>query len=143
MTQAALTIDYIDQRTKNELHLPITAFKTPSNDTEYLRLEKILDKLIDEVRDNEKHALSIAMQIIGDNLERYDDEHHAVIGEGVSDIEMVKYLMKSHKLHQVDLSDIFGNQANVSKFLNGERKLSKRQIYKLKKRFGISADFFI
>ncbi len=56
---------------------------------------------------------------------------------------MVKYLMKSHNLHQSDLADIFGGQANVSKYLNGERSLSKSQIAGLKKRFGISADFFV
>lgn len=32
---------------------------------------------------------------------------------------------------------------NVSKYLNGERSLSKKQIAGLKKRFGISADFFV
>ena len=143
MSQTALSIDYVDKPNKCEFHLPITAFKIPSNDKEYLKFEKILDQLIDVVRNNENHPLVVAMQIIGENLERYDNEHHAVIGKGISDIEMVKYLMKSHGLHQVGLADIFGSQANVSKFLNGERKLSKSQICKLKKRFGISADFFI
>ncbi len=56
---------------------------------------------------------------------------------------MVKYLMKTHGLYQKDLADIFGGQANVSKFLNAERELNKAQIAALKKRFNISADFFI
>jgi antitoxin component HigA of HigAB toxin-antitoxin module len=42
-----------------------------------------------------------------------------------------------------DLADIFGSQANVSKFLNSERPLSMKQISGLKERFGISADFFV
>jgi HTH-type transcriptional regulator/antitoxin HigA len=46
-------------------------------------------------------------------------------------------------LHQNALASIFGSQANVSKFLSGKRKLSKSQIMGLKKKFGISADFFI
>jgi len=83
------------------------------------------------------------MQIIGENLEQYDSEHYPPIGYNVSDINMVKYLMKSHDLNQVDLADIFGGQANVSKFLNGERPLSKKQIAGLKKKFRISADFFV
>lgn len=141
--RAALAIDYIDPKTDHRFHLPVSVFKKPTNTKEYSRLEKILDKLIDEVRDNEKHPLVIVMQIIGDNLEQYDNEHHPAIGKNVSDIEMVKYLMKSHDLHQSDLADIFGGQANVSKFLNGERPLSKNQIVGLKKRFGISADFFV
>jgi HTH-type transcriptional regulator/antitoxin HigA len=40
--------------------------KKPANAKEYAKLEKILDKLIDEVRDNDKHDLAIAMQMIGE-----------------------------------------------------------------------------
>lgn len=139
----ALAIDYIDPKNDHKIHLPISVFKKPSNEKEYSKLEKVIDKLIDEVRDNEKHPLAIVMQIIGDNLEQYDNEHHLPIGSNISEIDMVKYLMKSHNLHQIDLAEIFGGQANVSKFLNGERPLSKNQILGLKKRFGISADFFV
>lgn len=143
MSMAALAIDYVDQKTDHKFHLPISVFKKPSNVREYSKLEKILDKLIDEVRDNDKHPLTIVMQIIGENLEQYDNEHYPAIGHNINEIDMVKYLMKSHNLHQTDLSDIFGGQANVSKYLNGERPLSKKQIVGLKKRFGVSADFFV
>ena len=143
MTMAALAIDYIDQKTDHKFHLPISVFKKPNNVREYAKLEKILDQLIDEVRDNEKHPLIDAMEIIGENLEQYDNEHYPEIGHNVSEIDMVKYLMISCDFHQKDLADIFGGQANVSKFLNGERPLSKNQILGLKKKFGISADFFV
>lgn len=143
MNRTTPSFDYIDQKTDHTLHLPITAFKKPTNAKEYSNLEKILDQIMDMVRNNSKHPLAVAMQIIGENLEHYDDEHHPPIGHTISDIDMVKYLMKQHNLHQVDLADIFGSQANVSKFLNGERPLSMKQIVGLKKRFGISSDFFI
>jgi len=143
MTMAALAIDYVDKKTRHAFHFPISVFKKPSNAREYSQLEKILDQLIDEVRDNEKHPLALVMEIIGENLEQYDNEHYPFIGYNVSDIDMVKYLMKSHDLNQADLADVFGGQANVSKFLNGERPLSKKQITGLKKQFGISADFFV
>ncbi len=143
MSNAAIKIDFIDKKTRREFHYPIHIFKKPSNNKEYARLEKILDELIDVVRDNEKHPLTIAMQIIGENLERYDNEYYPDIDSNISDIEMVKFLMKSRNLQQKDLADIFGSQANVSKFLHGERSLSKNQIIGLKKRFGISADFFV
>ena len=143
MSNAAIKIDFVDKKTKREFHYPIDIFKKPSNDKEYTKLEKILDELIDSVRDSEKHPLAVVMQIIGENLERYDSEHFPDIGSTVSDIDMVKYLMKSYHLRQEDLADIFGDQSNVSKFLNGERLLSKSQISGLKKRFAISADFFV
>ena len=143
MSLRALAIDYTDKKTDHKFHLPVSVFKKPDNLREYTKLEKMLDKLIDEVRDDETHPLAIVMQIIGENLEQYDNEHFPAIGQDVNDVEMVKYLMKSRDLHQKDLADIFGGQANVSKFLNGERVLSKSQIAGLKKMFGISADFFV
>jgi hypothetical protein len=51
-----------------------------------------------------------------------------LIGKDISDIEMVMYLMKKNNLYQKDLAPIFGGQANVSKFLNGERELGKKHI---------------
>jgi HTH-type transcriptional regulator/antitoxin HigA len=143
MTIAALSIDYVDERTKHQFHLPLSVFKKPRNNEDYSFLEKILDRLLDEISDDETHPLAIAMQIIGDNLEQYDDEHHPDIGENISDVAMVRYLMETNHLHQKDLADIFGSQANVSKFLNGERLLGKKAILGLKQRFGISADFFV
>jgi len=143
MTMTALSIDYIDEHTHHEFHLPLSVFKKPKSSEDYSRLEEILDRLTDEVRDDETHPLALAMQIIGDNLEQYDNEHHPDIGANITDVEMVKYLMESYHLHQKDLADIFGSQANVSKFLNGERQLGKNAILGLKKRFGISADFFV
>lgn len=76
MSMPALAIDYIDKKTEHKFHLPISIFKKPINAKEYSSLEKVLYKLIDEVRDNEKHPLAIVMQIIGENLEQYDNEHH-------------------------------------------------------------------
>ncbi len=139
----ALAINYVNKQTDRKFNLPVIVFKKPSNAKEYASLEKLLDRLIDEVRDDEKHPLAVVMQIIGENLEQYDNEHHPAIGHDISEIDMVKYLMASHNLKQIDLADIFGGQANVSKYLSGERSLSKSNLIGLKKKFGVSADFFV
>lgn len=141
-TEKSILIDYVNQATHHELHLPLIAFKKPVNQKEYDFLENILDQIIDEVRDNEDHPLALAMQIIGDNIENFDDKHCVPIGKNVSDVELVHYLMEKNSLFQRDMVDIFGNQGNVSKFLNGERQLSKTQITRLVIRFNISPDFF-
>lgn len=135
-------IDYVDDNTEHKFHLPLTVFKKPASQEEYDYLESILDKIIDEIRDNEEHPLALAAQIIGDNLEDYDDQNNPAIGQSVTDIELIRHLMKENNLNQIDMVDIFGNQGNVSKFLNRERSLSKGQISKLVNRFRISADFF-
>lgn len=143
MKNRKLQIDYIDKKSARKFHLPISVFKKPCNEKEYAALQNLLDELIDTVRDNEKHPLADVMQIIGENLEQYDNEHFPPIGSHITDIELVKFLMKSHHLKQADLAAIFGGQANVSRFLNEERPLSKSQILGLKNRFNISADFFL
>jgi HTH-type transcriptional regulator / antitoxin HigA len=142
-TSSSLKIDFVDHKTNYEFHLPVSFLKKPKSAKEYAKLEKILDELIDRVRDNNKHPLADIMQIIGENLEQYDNEHFPEVGSDISEVEMVKFLMTSHNLQQSDLADIFGGQGNVSKFLNGERPLSKNQIAGLKKRFKISSDIFV
>lgn len=140
--QSPITVDYVSDKTHNEFHLPLSVFKRPSNQEEYDSLESVLDELIDEVRDNEDHPLAVAMQVIGDNLEDFDNKNHPQIGKNISDIDLVSYLMEKNSLVQKDMVDVFSNQGNVSKFLNGERKLSNSQILKLVRRFNISADVF-
>ncbi len=139
----ALAFNYVDTKSKHKFNLPLTVFKKPVCDKEYDALETILDELIDVVRDDENHPLALAMQIIGENLEQYDNEHNSLIGKNVTDVDMVKYLMIKNHLQQKDLAPIFGGQANVSKFLSGERGLGKKQIIELKNKFKISADFFL
>lgn len=143
MKPAKIMIDHIDSKTQQAFHQPVTILKKPTNEKEYCHLQRLLDGLIDQVKNDEKHPLAAVMEIIGDNLEAYDDQYHADIGNDVSDVDMVKYLMQEHQLYQKDLAPIFGSQANVSKFLNGQRELSKKQIVGLRKMFGISSDFFL
>jgi HTH-type transcriptional regulator/antitoxin HigA len=135
-------IDYVGETTSRKFHLPLSVLKKPTNQDEYDKLERLLDQVLDEVRDDENHPLAIVSQIIGDNLEDFDDSSYPPIGQNVTDIDLVRYLMSENNLSQQNIADIFGNQGNVSKFLNGERKLSKSQIDKLVSRFKISADFF-
>lgn len=143
MRAKALQIDFTDKKSARKFQLPISVFKRPQNAKEYAVLEKILDELIDVVRNDEKNPLADVMQIIGENLEQYDNEHFPALGDKIANIELVCFLMKSHGLKQMDLADIFGGQANVSRFLSGERQLSKSQIVGLKNKFKISADFFL
>ena len=143
MTTTVLKIDYIDQNIQHKIQLPLFVFKKPTTIEEYNTLEVILDQLMDEVREDESHPLALAMQIIGENLEQYDDENFPPIGEKVSAIDMVNYLMKKNNLYQKDLADIFGGQANLSKFLHGKRPLAKNHIIGLKNRFQLSSDFFL
>ena len=138
-----LYIEYINSKSGERIRLPISIFARPKDGSDYAILQGFLDKLIDEVKEDESHPLALAMQILGDNLEEYDNLNFPDIGDDIAPVDVVKYLMKVNNLKQKDLIDIFGNQGNVSKFLNGQRELSKAQILGLKKRFGVSSDHFI
>lgn len=47
----------------------------PHTETEYRRLVAFLDRLIDEVREDERHPLASLMELVGVLIERYEDDH--------------------------------------------------------------------
>ena len=50
------------------------ALRVPRNDREYRGLVKLLDRLIDEVGENENHPLASLMEVLGVLIEKYEDE---------------------------------------------------------------------
>ena len=49
----------------------------PRSEREYRQLVKFLDRLIDEVGEDETHPLASMMEIIGVLIEKYEDDHVA------------------------------------------------------------------
>jgi HTH-type transcriptional regulator/antitoxin HigA len=49
----------------------------PNNDREDRQLAKLLDRLIDEVGENESHPLASMMEVLGVLIEKYEDDHVA------------------------------------------------------------------
>jgi HTH-type transcriptional regulator/antitoxin HigA len=47
----------------------------PHTEEQYNQLVKFLDKLIDEVGENESHPLASLMEIIGILIEQYENNH--------------------------------------------------------------------
>jgi HTH-type transcriptional regulator / antitoxin HigA len=47
----------------------------PYTDIEYWRLVALLDRLIDEVGEDEAYPLASLMELVGVLVERYEDEH--------------------------------------------------------------------
>ena len=58
-------------------HLWLTPYPlfVPHSESEYQRLVTLLDRLIDEVGENESHPLASLMEIVGVLIEKYEDEH--------------------------------------------------------------------
>ena len=100
----------------------------------------VLNRLLDEVGDNEKNPLHSFLEILGIVIENYEAEH-CKWGEA-SGVDVLKFLMQEHKLNQGDLFEI-GSQGVVSEILNGKRQLNVNQIKKLGNRFHVSPAVFL
>ena len=51
--------------------------RVPHNEREYRQLVKLLDRLVDEVGEDENHRLASLMEVLGVLIEKYEDEHVA------------------------------------------------------------------
>lgn len=107
---------------------------------EYERAVALLDAILDEIGEDEKHPLAELAEAIGVFVEKYEDEHAPV--PKAKPQAVLKSLMHEHDLRQTDLPEI-GSQGVVSEVLAGKRELNTRQIRRLARRFGVSPAVFI
>jgi HTH-type transcriptional regulator/antitoxin HigA len=112
----------------------------PTNETECDQLIKLLDNLIDIVRDDETHPLANLMDVLGVLIESYETK---TIPEPPPDpTAVLRFLMEEHDLKQKDFPEL-GSQGVVSEILSGKRTLNLRQIRALSTRFKIPAAAFV
>jgi len=107
---------------------------------EYERAVGLLDTILDEIGEDEKHPLAELADAISVFIEKYEEEH--VRFPVAKPAAVLKFLMRAHDLRQSDLPEI-GSQGVVSEVLTGKRELNTRQIKRLAKRFGVSPGVFI
>lgn len=115
-----------------EMSVLLSTYKTRRD---YNQAVSVLDQLLDEVGEDEKHPLSSLIDTLGLLIEDY--ESRTLSEPSTTPIEVLTYLMQEHSLTQRDLPEI-GSQGVVSEVLSGKRELNKRQIKSLSKRFGVS-----
>jgi len=131
----------IDQVVRDFVRLrTIVPLGTLRTKKEYDRAVETLDAIIDEIGEEEKHPLAELADALGVFIERYESEHVRI--PQAKPAAALKFLMHAHNVRQSDLSEI-GSQGVVSEVLAGKRELNTRQIRKLAKRFGVSAEVFI
>lgn len=99
-----------------------------------------LDELLDIMSEDESHPLASLVDIMGDWIEAYDEEHHPM--PAVSVVEVLRSLMGEHGLTQSDLPGV-GAQSVVSQVLSGKRQLNLRQVRWLAERFKVSMETFV
>ena len=107
---------------------------------DYKRALRVLDHLLDEVGDNERHPLFNFLEVLGTLVESYEADHMEM--PRARGMDVLNLLMEEHGLTQHDLPEI-GSQGVISEILHGKRELNMRQIKALSERFGVSpAAFF-
>ena len=109
-------------------------------EADYNKAVEMLNKLLDEVGDNESHPLFNFLEVLGTIIESYEADHVKI--PDAPGREVLKFLMEEHGLTQNDLPEI-GSQGVVSEVLHGKRELNTRQIKELSERFKVSPAVFI
>ena len=107
---------------------------------EYERAVGLLDAILDEIGEDEKHPMADLADAIGVFVERYEAEHSPIPAGKPADV--LRFLMTENGLRQSDFPEI-GSQGVVSEILSNKRELNTRQIRKLAKRFRVSAAVFV
>ena len=74
-----MTLAQID-KAKKGWPVVAEAIQVPHSEKEYRALVALLDRLVDEVGEDENHPLASMMEVIGVLIEKYEDEHVPVIG---------------------------------------------------------------
>lgn len=107
---------------------------------EYERAVGLLDAILDEIGEDEKHPMAELADAVGVFVERYEAEHSPVPAGRPADV--LRFLMNEHRLRQSDFPEI-GSQGVVSEILANKRELNTRQIRELARRFGVSPAVFV
>jgi HTH-type transcriptional regulator/antitoxin HigA len=97
-------------------------------------LERLLSKR-DRTRD-ENRMIELLILLIED----FEEKNYAL--PAAAPLDVLRHLMESNGLRQVDLLDVFGAESTISEVLRGKRDLAKSHIEKLSLRFNVSPELF-
>ncbi|MEI2805523.1 MAG: hypothetical protein V9G18_06160 [Albidovulum sp.] len=113
----------------------------PVNDADLDQKIAHLDSLLDVGAEQDGHPLSGLVNILSDQIERYESERFAGYGTATG-LDALKFMMAEHRLTQADLREV-GTQGVVSEILAGKRKLNLRQAKALAKRSHVGLEVFV
>lgn len=118
-------------------HIPIGPLRT---ETEYHRAVAVLDEIVDEIGEQERHPLADLAETLALAIAAYEEVHVPV--QDTSGPALLRTLMNEHGLSQSNLPEV-GSQGVVSEILAGKRDLNVRQVTALAARFGVSPAVFL
>jgi len=102
------------------------------------RCTTALDKLLSK-RDRTADE-SRMIELLTLLIEDFEEKSYAL--PAATPLDVLRHLMESNGLRQVDLLDVFGAESTISEVLKGKRDLAKSHIEKLSLRFNVSPELF-
>ena len=114
-------------------------YKIIKTDAQYNRYCDALETLVDSGKKTK--AVQDEIELLNLLIEKYDAEHNTF--DDADPIELLKSLMKDHKMKAVDLSNLLDvSEGLVSDMLNYKKGLSKDTIRILSERFKLNQEAF-
>lgn len=114
-------------------------YKIIKTDAQYNRYCDALEALVEGGRKTK--AVQEEIELLTLLIEKYDAEHNSF--DDADPIELVKSLMKDHKMKAVDLANLLDvSEGLVSDMLNYKKGLSKETIRILSERFRLNQEAF-
>lgn len=118
-------------------HIPLGPLRT---EAEYHRAVEVLDEIIDEIGEQERHPLADLGETVALAIVSYEEVHVPI--RDTSGLAVLRTLMDEHGLSQSNLPEV-GSQGVVSEILAGKRDLNVRQVTALAARFSVSPAVFL
>ncbi|HWH62900.1 MAG TPA: helix-turn-helix domain-containing protein, partial [Ginsengibacter sp.] len=114
-------------------------YKIIKTDAQYNKYCNTLEALVDS--NKKTKAVQDEIELLTLLIEKYDEEHNTF--DDADPIELLKSLMKDHKMKAVDLAKLLNvSEGLVSDMLNYKKGLSKDTIRILSERFKLNQDTF-
>ena len=114
-------------------------YKVIKSATQYDKYCQKLEELLDS--GSESKSVNDEIELLTLLIEKWDEEHNTF--DNADPIEILKSLMKEHKMKAVDIAALVGvSEGLVSDMLNYKKGLSKETIRILSKRFKLNQEAF-
>lgn len=105
-------------------------------------LERYTDELVAlESKEEPSSAEMDAIELLSVLIERYESARYSL--PAASPVDVLRFLMDQHHLHQLDLAPVLGSASLVSRILSGERNLTVAHMHALAERFHVPAAVFL
>lgn len=122
-----------------EYTLAVAAPSPVTSDRQHAAYLEVLSHLLDQDDRSEEEEKYVGL--LTTLIHAYEQEHHSI--PEATPIGVLRALIESNGLRQKDLVPVFGSESIVSEILKGSRKLNRKHIERLSKKFAISpAAFF-